>query len=149
MKNNERGERGERGFTLVEVLIAMVILTVALVSMAELMAITLRMQMMGRNETAAIRLAQSKVDEIVALNFNTSDLVDVGGSITADEAGYNDDPDPGFHRRWKIEAVAGAATPGKNSVRLLTVTIIPTVNDRRTNAQVKLTTIIRSIAPVP
>src|SRR5262245_58773131 len=129
----------------------MVILTVALVSMAELMAITLRMQMMGRNETTAIRLAQSKVDEIVALNFNTNALVNVGGSITADVANYNDDPDDGlegnttgFHRRWQIKAIAG-----ETSVRLLTVAIIPVAADRRTNAEIKLTTIIRSIAPVP
>ena len=36
----------------------MVILTVALVSMAKLMAITLRMQQLGRNQTLAMRLAQ-------------------------------------------------------------------------------------------
>jgi prepilin-type N-terminal cleavage/methylation domain-containing protein len=137
-------ERAERGFTLVEVLIAMVILTIALVSMAELMAITLRMQMMGRNETAAIRLVQSKIDELVALNFNLNATVNVGGSLTGDVGGYNDDPDPGFHRRWQIAAIAG-----ETGVRLLTVRIIPTVNDRRTNAQIELTTIIRSIAPVP
>ena len=144
---NPANARGERGFTVVEVRVARVILTVAMVSMAELMAITLRMQMMGRNETAATRLAQSKIDELVALNFNTNATVNVGGSLIEDEAGYNDDPDPGFHRRWAIAPV-GTVGPQK-SVRVLTVTIIPTVNDRRTNAQVELTTIIRSIAPVP
>ena len=127
----------ERGFTLVEVLIAMVILTIALVSMAELMAITLRMQMMGRNETSAVRLAQSKIDEIVAVNF-TDATVAVGGSLAADVTAYNDTPVAGYHRRWLIEAIAG-----ETRVRTLTVRIIPTINDRRTNAQVELVTIIR------
>jgi prepilin-type N-terminal cleavage/methylation domain-containing protein len=128
----------ERGFTLIEVLIAMVILTIAMVSMAELMAITLRMQMMGRNETAAIRLAQSKIDELVAVNF-TNATVAVGGSLSADVANYFDVLNAdGFKRRWQITAIAGKAR-----VRTLTVRMIPNIADRRTNAQVELTTIIR------
>ena len=130
----------ERGFTLVEVLIAMVILTIALVSMAELMAITLRMQMMGRNETSAVRLAQSKIDELVAVDFDGVDTpVAIGGSLTADVANYFDElVDNGFKRRWQITAIAL-----EPKVRTLTVRIIPTVNDRRTNAVIELTTIIR------
>lgn len=128
----------ERGFTLIEVLIAMVILTIAMVSMAELMAITVRMQMMGRNETAAIRLAQSKVDELVAVNF-TNATVAVGGSLTTNVATYNDSPADGFARRWSIAAIAG-----ETRVRTLTVRVTPTVNDRRTNGVVELTTIIRN-----
>jgi prepilin-type N-terminal cleavage/methylation domain-containing protein len=127
----------ERGFTLIEVLFAMVILTVALVSMAELMAITIRMQMMGRNETAAIRLVQSKIDELVAVDFANA-TVNVGGNLDADVTNYNDNPAPGFHRRWQIAAIAG-----ETNVRTLTVRIIPETLDRRTNAQVQLTTIIR------
>ncbi|MEY4095524.1 MAG: hypothetical protein RLZZ53_2723 [Acidobacteriota bacterium] len=130
-------DSSDRGFTLVEVLFAMVILTVALVSMAELMAITLRMQMMGRNETAAIRLVQSKIDELVAVDFATA-AVAIGGSLTADVASYNDDPADGFHRRWEITEIAG-----ETNVRTLTVRVIPERNDRRTSAQVQLTTIIR------
>ena len=128
----------ERGFTLVEVLIAMVILTVALVSMAEMMAITLRMQMMGRNETAAVRLVQSKMDELVAVNF-TSATVAVGGSLTADVATYFYTPAAGYGRRWQIAAIAG-----ETRVRTLTVRITPTISDGRTNAQIELATIIRN-----
>ena len=128
----------ERGFMLIEVLIAMVILTIAMVSMAELMAITVRMQMMGRNETAAIRLAQSKVDELVAVNFANA-TVAVGGSLTTNVATYNDAPANGFARRWRIQAIAG-----ETRVRTLTVRVTPTVNDRRTNGVVELTTIIRN-----
>lgn len=131
-------ESTERGFTLIEVLIAMVILTIAMVSMAELMAITLRMQMMGRNETSAIRLAQSKIDELVAVTF-TNATVAVGGSLTTDVANYFDVLNAdGFKRRWQIAAIAG-----ETRVRTLTVRMIPNIADRRTNAQVELTTIIR------
>jgi prepilin-type N-terminal cleavage/methylation domain-containing protein len=129
----------ERGFTLIEVLIAMVIVTVALVSMAELMAVMLRMQMMGRNETAAVRLIQSKIDEIVNINFTTTTTADLGGSLTSDVANYFDAPANGFKRRWQIDAITG-----ETKVRKLTVRVVPTINDRRTNAEVELSTIIRS-----
>lgn len=117
----------------------MVIMTVALVAMAAMMAITLRMQMMGRNETSAVRLIQSKVDQIVNINFSTNPSVDVGGSLTADDTGYFDTPAAGFKRRWRIDTITG-----ETKVRKLTVRIIPTINDRRTNAEVEISTIIRS-----
>jgi len=127
----------ERGFTLVEVLVAMVLLTVGLVSVAEMMAVTLRMQMLGRNETASIRLVQSKIDELVAVNF-TNASVAVGGSLTSNVANYNDTPTDGYTRRWQIAAIAG-----ETRVRTLTVRVVPISTDARTTAQVELTTIIR------
>jgi uncharacterized protein (TIGR02598 family) len=140
-------KRDERGFTLVEVLIAMVILTTALVALAEMMAITLRMQMQGRNETAAVRLVQAKIDELVALDFypTANPLVAVGGSLTSDVTGYNDTPEAGYHRRWQVAAVACAleCVGTQPRVRKLTVKVTPDVNDRRTNAEVQLTTFIR------
>ncbi|MEO7157130.1 MAG: prepilin-type N-terminal cleavage/methylation domain-containing protein [Vicinamibacterales bacterium] len=129
----------DRGFTLIEVLIAMVIMTVALVSMAELMAVMLRMQMMGRNETAAVRLIQSKIDEVVNVSFTTTTLANVGGSLTSDVTNFFDTPANGFKRRWQITAITG-----ETKVRNLTVRVIPTVTDSRTTAQIELSTIIRS-----
>lgn len=127
----------ERGFTLIEVLIAMVIMTIALVAMAELMAITLRIQMLGRNETASVRLVQSKIDQLVAVNFSSA-TVAVGGSLSSDVTNYNDTPTAGYKRRWQIAAIAG-----ETRVRTLTVTVIPDVKDNRTTRSVQLTTIIR------
>ena len=101
------------------------------------LTVTLRIQMLGRNETAAVRLVQSKIDQLVAVNF-TSATVPVGGSLTSDVTNYNDTPVAGYTRRWQIAAIAG-----ETRVRTLTVTVIPTVTDRRTNSQVQLTTIIR------
>lgn len=142
--NKPRGAAGlgasrEDGFTIIEVLVAMVILTVALVALAEMMAITLRMQMMGRNETAAVRLIQAKIDQIVNVNFTTTTSANVGGSLTSDVTSYFDTPAAGFKRRWQISAITG-----ETKVRKLTVKIIPTILDKRTNADVELSTIIRS-----
>lgn len=142
----------ERGFTIIEALFAIVILTIALVSLAELMAITLRMQMLGRNQTAAARLAQDKIDELMNANFNTAATVAIGGSLTADEANHFDSPSGLYKRRWTVAAgpadpaVAAAVAAGTlvaNPVRVLTVRVIPTVNDYRTSTPVEVVTLIR------
>lgn len=146
-KANQRGltrtgaSPGEGGFTLIEVLFAMIIMVVALVAMAQMMAITVRMQMLGRNETAAVRLIQAKIDDLVSLNYfpPINHLADVGGSLTSDVAGYFDPSTGGYKRRWQIEAI-----PGQTEVRKLTVRVIPDINDRRTNADLQLSTFIRS-----
>lgn len=130
-------------------MVAIIILTVALVSMAELMAITLRMQMLGRNQTAATRLAQDKIDELMTQNFNTANTVAIGGSLTTDVANHFDQPvDPDgsnlpYSRRWTV--AAGPADPGvpANSVRVLTVRITPILSDRRSSTPIDVTTLIR------
>ena len=82
-------------------------------------------------------MVQSKIDELVAVVF-TSAAVAPGGSLTSDVTGYNDTPANGYKRRWVITAISG-----ETRVRTLTVRVTPTINDRRTNSQVELTTIIR------
>ena len=150
---------GERGFTLIEVLFATVILTVGLVAMAELMAITLRMQQLGRNQTMAMRLAQDKVDELMSRNFTFAELA-VGGSLTADQANHFDVPAAGtagnlqWRRRWTVETmnfgdtgitmVGGVATAvAAAPTRRVTVRVIPITNDRRISNPVDLVTIVR------
>ena len=133
-------------------MIAMVILTVALVSLAELMAITLRMQMLGRNQTSATRLAQDKIDELMTQNF-TAAALSVAGSLTADVANHFDDPNVAgigtglYKRRWLVEAVADdpgvAGGPTAGRLRRVTVRVTPVVTDRRTSAPAEITTIIR------
>lgn len=134
----------ERGFTVIEALFAIVILTIALVSLAELMAITLRLQMLGRNQTAAARLAQDKIDELMTQNFNTNLAVGIGGSLDDDEPNHFDEVDSGrYKRRWVI--APGPADPPvpANSVRLLTIRVIPTAVDYRASTPVEVTTLIR------
>ena len=127
-------------------LVATCILTIALVSIAELMAITLRMQMLGRNQTSATRLAQDKIDELMTMNFTTASL-SLGGSLTADVANHFDSDDQNlFKRRWVV--AAGPADPGvpvadQANLRFLTVRVTPVVVDLRTAAPAELVTIIR------
>ena len=120
----------------------MMVCTVGLVAMAELLAVTLRMQQLGRNSTHAVRMAQEKVDELTSVTFANAAMA-CGGSLDDDADDHFDDGtlnNVGYHRRW----VVGAAPDGAN-LRLVTVRIIPDVTDRRTATPFDLVTIIRGV----
>lgn len=129
----------ERGFTLVESLVAMVVLTVGLVSLAQLLAVSLRMQQLGRNETQAVRLAQDKMDQLMSLSFDASLDIAIGGSLAANNANHFDTDEPGYTRRWVV--VAGP--DGNADLREITIRVIPNSNDRRTSSEYDLVSIIR------
>jgi prepilin-type N-terminal cleavage/methylation domain-containing protein len=144
----------DRGFTVIEVLVAMVILTVGLVSMAELMAVTLRLQQLGRNQTAATRLAQDKIDELMSQNWGgaaPSAQLAVGGSLTADVANHFDIPPTfagstalSYRRRWVVtNGPDDLPAVVANKLRVITVRVTPVVTDRRTYTPTDLTTIVR------
>lgn len=123
----------------------MVILTVALVSMAELMAVTLRLQQLGRNQTAATRLAQDKIDELMSQNWAAAPQLTVGGSLTADVANHFDTPptNVNFRRRWVVANGPDDPLPAAGKLRILTVRVTPVVRDTRTSTPTELTTIVR------
>lgn len=126
-----------------EAIVAMVICTIGLVSLAELMAVTLRMQQLSQNSTQAVRLAQDKIDELTTLSFATSLAVACGGSLTSNVADHNDVPanGAGYRRRW----VVSAGPDGDTNLRSVTVRVIPDVTDNRTASTYNLTTIIRGL----
>ena len=155
----------ERGFTLVEAVVAMMVCTIGLVAMAELMAVTLRLQQLGRNSTSAVRLAQDKVDELTSMPFdpaaaNYNPQVSCGGNLDANDADGNHSDTPmedngtpdnladdtltkGYTRRWLISA----GPDGDANLRAVTVRVVPDVADRRMAAPYDLTTIIRAAVP--
>jgi type IV pilus modification protein PilV len=131
----------ERGFTLLEALVATLVLTVGLLAMAELLAVSLRMHQLGRNSTTATRLAQDKFEELMKMNFNTSPAIQVNGTDTlaSNVTNYFDAPaNSGYTRRWQVSAGP--------TVRLRTVTVrvIPNNIDRRVGADFTVTSLIRS-----
>jgi Tfp pilus assembly protein PilV len=57
---------------LIETIIAAVILTTALVALAQLLAVSVKMHKLGRDSAQATRLAQDKFEELMKLNFATA-----------------------------------------------------------------------------
>jgi prepilin-type N-terminal cleavage/methylation domain-containing protein len=138
----------ERGFTLIEAMVAMMICSVGLIAMAELMAVTLRMQQLGRNSTSASRLAQDKIDELNTVGFCHASML-IGGSIAANNyvTDYNDIPAgaTNYRRQWVVSAGPDASA----TLRQVTVRVTPELNDRRVATPFDLTTIIRTSLTAP
>ena len=126
----------------------MMIATIGLISLAELLAVSIRMQQLGKNSTQAVRLAQDKIDELTTLNFATDAAVQCGGSITADATNFHDTPTAvaGYTRRWVVSAGPDADL----NLRQVTVRVTPNIGDRRIASPFDLTTVIRGVsAPCP
>lgn len=130
----------------------MMICTVGMIAMAELLAVSLRMQQLGRNSTSAARVAQDKIDELSTVGFDSLQMA-CAGSLSADEDDHNDDAvwadgtRKGFRRRWVVSAAPDAALVLPSGVvlgtRQVTVRVFPENDDRRVTQQFDLTTVIR------
>jgi prepilin-type N-terminal cleavage/methylation domain-containing protein len=132
------GRRGDRGFSLVEVLVATLLLTTAFVAVAQLLGISTVMHTDARAASTATQLAQAKVDELMKLNMTTDAAVQITGanSLTADVANYFDAPQTGITRRWQVEAGPTADT------RILRVRVINR-GARQYGSAIDLTTMLR------
>ena len=134
--------RSETGVTLIEVLIATVILTVGLVGGAQLLGISIQMHQLAAETTDATRFANAKVEELMKLNFATDPAIQITpvgiDPLTQDVPNYFDVPVAGVYtRRWVVQAGPTATT------RLVTVRLVPAQTDRRTAKPVDLTTVVR------
>ena len=127
--------RGAGGFSLVEVLVAMLILTIGMISIAALLAVTTQMAMGAREAARSTRLAQDKIDELMKLNFTTAPAVAIGGDLDQDAVNYSETPGDGITLRW---AVAAGPT---DDLRVLTLRVVNLRSEQY--RQTDLTTIIR------
>ena len=128
-----------RGASLIEVLIATLVLTIGLVAMAQLLGVSMLMHLNARETSTATELAQAKVDELMKMNLALAAAVQITpaspDSLTTNVADYFDSPQAAITRRWRV-----AAGPTANT-RVLTVRVI---NPRaRQGGQVDVSTIIR------
>jgi prepilin-type N-terminal cleavage/methylation domain-containing protein len=108
----------DRGFTLVEVLISMLILTIGMIAVAGLLAMATQMQIGAREAARSTRLAQDKIDELMKLNFSSAPAVAVGGDLDANATNYWETPFEGITLRW---AVAAGPT---DDLRVLTLRVV-------------------------
>jgi type II secretory pathway pseudopilin PulG len=132
----------EGGFSIVEVLVALGLATVALMSTAQLLAVSVRLHQLARNTAQYSRLAHDKFDELMKLDFGTAAAVQITPTnpdpLANNVANFNDTPATGIRRRWKVEAGPAANT------RKVTVRVVSSLNtDRKITKQTDMTGIIR------
>jgi type IV pilus modification protein PilV len=127
----------EAGFSLVEVLVSTLVLTIGLVAMAQLLVVGTVMHTDAREATRSTQLAQEQIDRLVRQPFANAALQITGvNTLGANVANYFDLPQAGITRRWNV--VAGPVA----NTRLLTVRVINR-RARQYGAQVDISTIIR------
>jgi type II secretory pathway pseudopilin PulG len=97
----------EAGFTLVEALVAIVILVFGLIAVTNLLVVAASSNSVANQSTAATAAAAQTMEQLRAVAFNT--LV-VGGDVNTDAVGFvRDDAIAGvgvIHTRWQIQNVA-------------------------------------------
>ncbi len=100
----------EGGFTLIEALVALFILTLVSLSMAQLIGMGLMVDANSEDLTSATALSSNKLEELRSSDY---DSLTAGGDLTTDSTGYFDSPDlngdgnPDFTRRWAIADQTG------------------------------------------
>lgn len=115
--------RGARGCSLIEVLVAIGIFTVALVALAQLTVIAARANLQAGRTSFATVIAQQKVEEL--LSGDLAPNLSPAGALTTSLDGWFDFVDrhgrsigsgarppsgSGYLRRWSIEPVTGTDT---------------------------------------
>ena len=130
------------GFTLVELLVAMTLLSVGVLALASSMAAVTRYQALATNRTEMILVADSKFEELRAIaaarTADTMQLV-VGGSVTTPTTPYADTVTSGRGMLFEVLWQVTAGPAGSRSVQLRTR---PLVDTPMTPAQLDFTGIV-------
>ena len=98
------------GFTLLEVLIAVVILAFGLLAVAQMQVIAIRFNYQGRDTTEAVSLAKDQLESMKTLPFGHADLGDttdtnnddLADTVTIDHADPNNPIDGKYTRIWNV-----------------------------------------------
>lgn len=136
----------ESGFTLVELMLAIIVLTVGLLGLASTMASMTRYQDLSAVHADMTALGDHKIEQLrVAATYMTADTMQlvVGGSLAVPTAQYVDtlvERGRTFLRLWQVQA-------GPGGTRQVTLRVQPLVDDARTPSRLDFNTLIQIMTP--
>ena len=99
--NAPQSPQSEAGFSLIETMVASLVLTVGLVGLTQLLAVATVMHSDARQATTSTVLAQAKMDELMKSGTLSLSSIQLG-SIASNMGGFYDEPEPGITRRWQV-----------------------------------------------
>ncbi len=132
MKRRRGLNRPRKGFSLVELVIALMMLTFGLLSLASAMASTIAGQRVSSSRSELAVLAESKLEELRGYgNTLASDplrtQLAIGGSYSATVAGYADTVTATDNRKYLLR---WAITTGVAGTRKVTIRVGPMTRQR-------------------
>ena len=80
-KRNRKNRRQQSGFTMIEMLIATVVMVVGLVAMAQLVPVALRLDSANRDDSTALVFAQRELDEMMDQSIQATSFSDPNGVL--------------------------------------------------------------------
>lgn len=132
------------GFTLVELMMAIVMLSFGLLGLAGLMVSSTQVQQLSTTRSQMTLVAESKLEELRAYGMTAATdplraRLNVGGSMAAPMANYADSAQaPGgrwYYRRWQVvNDIAG--------MRRVNLRIVPKYDDKYVARQIQFTTLV-------
>jgi len=117
--------KSQRGFTILELLIAISILTVGLLGVASMQVSGIRGNYFSANTTIGLTLAEEKMEELLALDYNHGDLQDSelgnNGDLTTTATIDHDETVEGlYHRIWNVrDEDTGAGWPDMKTITVI------------------------------
>lgn len=135
--------RSEKGFTLIESIIALAVLAVSLLGLAQLMAVALRQNAFARSNTMAITLAQEKLEEL-RTKYNTElESGTANGDLTSGTHGPNEisltAPAGSTTGDYRFEVGWEVTITGKQ--KTIQVTVAPIEQNELTSKTISVTTV--------
>jgi prepilin-type N-terminal cleavage/methylation domain-containing protein len=138
--------RTEAGFTLIELMLAIIVLVIGLLGMASTMASMIRYQDLSAAHADMTALGDHKIEQLrVAATYMTADTMQlvVGGSLTVPTAQHVDtlvERGRTFIRLWEVQA-------GPGGTRQVMLRVRPQVDDVRTPSRIDFSTLIQIMTP--
>lgn len=108
-----RRYKRSKGFSLIEVLIALVILAIALLGLAGLMVTTTKNNSFGNHMTEAATFAQDKLEELRVTPWDNVAM----GADTVVSTGIN------YSRNWTVSTLPNPSPPPVDFLKTVSITV--------------------------
>src|SRR5687768_2823206 len=132
----------QKGFSVIELLIALLVLSVSIIAMAGVMSQTRRMQGLALSRAELTAAAESKFEELrgaAAGAVAAPAPLTTGGSLTTDNANKSDETTSASGRRYRRRWQVMGAPEGSVQVK---VRVLPVRSSRHELSQLDFATII-------
>ena len=113
----EQRRNGENGFSLIEVLIALVVIVIGVMAVTSMMVLAIRLQVLSRDTTLAIGLAEVKLEELRYMDPADPERT-LGGDLNSNVVDHFENANGNlFTVRWKID-------PGPINTQDITIGVV-------------------------